>query len=107
MTDDYSIESLPDKIRAPALELLICNAGILLDRDLSMKDQYSKDIWAQSFAVNTWGGIFLDPSAFTKTTSGQNPKDRNYFEYDGQPYPRARTHLRLPCIESCGVEHWP
>ena len=55
MTDDYSIESLPDKIRAPALELLICNAGILLDRDLSMKDQYSKDIWAQSFAVNTWG----------------------------------------------------
>ena len=52
MTDDYSIESLPDKIRAPALELLICNAGILLDRDLSMKDQYRKDIWAQSFAVN-------------------------------------------------------
>ena len=74
MTDDYSIESLPDKIRAPALELLICNAGILLDRDLSMKDQYSKDIWAQSFAVNTWGVFFLIQALLPKLRQAKTPK---------------------------------
>ena len=58
MTDDYSVESLPDKIRTPALDLLIYNAGGLMHRDLSMKDRYGKEIWERSFAVNTWAVFF-------------------------------------------------
>ncbi len=39
------------------VDLLICNAGVFLDRDQSVRDTYSADQWAGSFAANV-AGVF-------------------------------------------------
>lgn len=44
------------------LDLLVCNAGVLLDRDEALADGYAPDLWAQSFAVNVTG-VFLTVQA--------------------------------------------
>ncbi|UOA26692.1 SDR family NAD(P)-dependent oxidoreductase [Pseudosulfitobacter sp. DSM 107133] len=34
------------------VDLLVCNAGVYLDKGESIEDGYGADLWAQSFAVN-------------------------------------------------------
>lgn len=41
-----------------AIELLVCNAGVYLDKGDDLETGYGADIWAQSFAVNVTG-VFL------------------------------------------------
>jgi len=41
-----------------AVDLLICNAGIYLDKGHRIEDGYDADLWAQSFATNVTG-VFL------------------------------------------------
>ncbi len=45
-----------------AVELLVCNAGVFLDRGQSIDDGYGADMWAQSFATNVTG-VFLSVQA--------------------------------------------
>ncbi|MEO1797605.1 MAG: SDR family NAD(P)-dependent oxidoreductase [Pseudomonadota bacterium] len=40
------------------IDLLVCNAGLFLDRGHSLEDGYPPEIWAQQFAVNVTG-VFL------------------------------------------------
>lgn len=51
-------ETLGDK----AVDLLICNAGVYLDKGHSLEDGYGADLWAQSFATNVTG-VFLSIQA--------------------------------------------
>ncbi|MGD1885169.1 MAG: SDR family NAD(P)-dependent oxidoreductase [Paracoccaceae bacterium] len=41
-----------------AVDLLICSAGIYLDKGQGLKDGYHAEMWAQTFAVNVTG-VFL------------------------------------------------
>jgi NAD(P)-dependent dehydrogenase (short-subunit alcohol dehydrogenase family) len=45
-----------------AVDLLICNAGVFLDRGQSLDTGYAPDLWAQTFAVNVTG-VFLSIQA--------------------------------------------
>jgi NAD(P)-dependent dehydrogenase (short-subunit alcohol dehydrogenase family) len=45
-----------------AVELLVCNAGVFLDRDNNLETGYGADLWAQSFATNVTG-VFLSIQA--------------------------------------------
>ncbi len=47
-------EALGDR----AIELLICNAGVYLDKGNDLETGYGADLWAQSFATNVTG-VFL------------------------------------------------
>ncbi|MGB3245466.1 MAG: SDR family oxidoreductase [Sulfitobacter sp.] len=47
-------EALGDK----AIDLLICNAGVYLDKGNSLETGYGADLWAQTFATNVTG-VFL------------------------------------------------
>ncbi len=58
VTDPMSVRVLADKMGDRAVDLLICNAGVYLDRGESLEDGYAPELWARSFAVNVTG-VFL------------------------------------------------
>lgn len=45
-----------------AIDLLVCNAGVYLDKGQSLTDGYPADMWAQAFAANVTG-VFLTVQA--------------------------------------------
>ncbi len=45
-----------------AVELLVCNAGVFLDKGDDIESGYGADLWAQSFATNVTG-VFLSIQA--------------------------------------------
>lgn len=45
-----------------ALDLLVCNAGVFLDRSETLETGYTADLWAQTFATNVTG-VFLSVQA--------------------------------------------
>ncbi len=56
-----SIREMAAKVDAP-LDLLVCNAGVYLDKLHGLDNGYAEDLWAQSFAVNVTG-VFLTVQA--------------------------------------------
>lgn len=57
VTDPANVAALGRLVPGP-LDLLICNAGVLLDRGQTLDGGYAPDLWAQSFATNVTG-VFL------------------------------------------------
>lgn len=66
VTDPMSIRVLADKMGDRALDLLVCNAGVYLDKGQSLEDGYAPDLWAKTFAVNVTG-VFLTVQALLPT----------------------------------------
>ena len=63
MSDPASIAALGTAWGKTPLDLLVCNAGVLLDRAEPLDTGYPSDMWANSFAVNVTG-VFLTVQAF-------------------------------------------
>ncbi len=57
MADPASIATLATQFTAP-LDLLVCNAGVYLDKGQGLASGYASTLWADSFAVNVTG-VFL------------------------------------------------
>ena len=55
VTRAEDVEALADRMRDASLDLLICNAGVLLDADETVQTGYPQDQWTTSFAVNVTG----------------------------------------------------
>jgi len=53
-----SFGGLRDAVADTSIDLLICNAGVYLDKGHTLDDGYAPDLWAESFAVNVTG-VFL------------------------------------------------
>ena len=53
VSDPASIAALPEAVAGP-LDLLVCNAGVYLEKGLSPAD-YTPQMWAETFAVNVTG----------------------------------------------------
>ncbi|WP_227284077.1 SDR family oxidoreductase [Boseongicola sp. H5] len=62
MADPASITGLAGRVGG-ALDLLVCNAGVLLDRGEDLDTGYASEIWAETLAVNVTG-VFLTIQAF-------------------------------------------
>jgi NAD(P)-dependent dehydrogenase (short-subunit alcohol dehydrogenase family) len=74
VTDPTSIRALSDSLSGRAIDLLVCNAGVYLDKGMSLSDGFDADTWAAGFAVNVTG-VFLTIQAFLPHLGqGQNPK---------------------------------
>lgn len=56
------------------LDLLVCNAGVYLDKGNSFNDGYGADIWAQSFATNVTGVFFAIQALLPNLRRAQAPK---------------------------------
>ena len=62
VTDPVSVRVLADKMGDRAVDLLICNAGVYLDKGQSLEDGFAPELWARTFAVNVTG-VFLTVQA--------------------------------------------
>ena len=58
VTDPNSHAALARAMDGRAIDLLVCNAGVYLDKGQSLADGYGADMWAQTFAANVTG-VFL------------------------------------------------
>jgi NAD(P)-dependent dehydrogenase (short-subunit alcohol dehydrogenase family) len=63
VTDARSLGAVSAQLGKGALDLLVCNAGVYLDKDESLADGFAPALWAESFAVNVTG-VFLSVQAF-------------------------------------------
>lgn len=62
VTQPSSHSEMAEKLGARPVELLVCNAGVYLDKGDDIETGYGADIWAQSFATNVTG-VFLSIQA--------------------------------------------
>ncbi len=60
--DPASIRALSAQLDDRPISLLVCNAGIYLDRQEGLADGYPPEMWAEMFAVNVTG-VFLTVQA--------------------------------------------
>ncbi len=57
-----------------AVDLLVCNAGIYLDKGESLETGYAPDLWAQSFAANVTGVFLTIQSMLPNLRAATAPK---------------------------------
>ncbi|PSL17129.1 SDR family NAD(P)-dependent oxidoreductase [Shimia abyssi] len=62
VTDFASQSQLAQRLDSRPIDLLVCNAGVYLDRGQNLADGYPADMWAASFAANVTG-VFLTVQA--------------------------------------------
>ncbi|MEM6595082.1 MAG: SDR family NAD(P)-dependent oxidoreductase, partial [Pseudomonadota bacterium] len=62
VADPTSFDTLCQGFRLDSLDVLICNAGVFLDKGHSLADGYPPQLWADSFATNVTG-VFLSVQA--------------------------------------------
>ena len=55
VTDPEGPAALARHLEGRAVDLLVCNAGVYLDKGQDLETGYPDDIWADSFAVNVTG----------------------------------------------------
>ena len=63
VSDPASIRALADRLSGRTIDLLVCNAGVYLDKGMSLSDGFDPAAWADTFAVNVTG-VFLTVKAF-------------------------------------------
>lgn len=73
VTDPASFQTLSDELGDLPIDLLICNAGVFLDRGHTIGNGYSPDLWAQTFAVNVTG-VYLTVEALISNVKAANGK---------------------------------
>jgi NAD(P)-dependent dehydrogenase (short-subunit alcohol dehydrogenase family) len=62
VTDPAAHRALAGRLAGRPIDLLVCNAGVYLDRDHRLETGFGADLWAQTFAVNVTG-VFLTVQA--------------------------------------------
>ncbi len=62
VTHPSSHSEMAQQLGERAVELLVCNAGVYLDKGNDLETGFGADIWAQSFATNVTG-VFLSIQA--------------------------------------------
>jgi len=58
VTDPASHTAMAARLAGKPIDLLVCNAGVYLDKGHTLDSGYDADLWAQQFAVNVTG-VFL------------------------------------------------
>ena len=62
VTDPASVRALAERLKDQPIDLLICNAGVYLDKGHQIDSDYDSGLWAETFAVNVTG-VFLTVQA--------------------------------------------
>jgi NAD(P)-dependent dehydrogenase (short-subunit alcohol dehydrogenase family) len=62
VTDPASVADLAARLDGVALDALVCNAGVYLDKGQPLEGGYPAAMWAESFAANVTG-VFLTVQA--------------------------------------------
>ncbi len=62
------------KLDGLPVDLLVCNAGVYLDKGADLETGYAPDLWAQSFAANVTGVFLTVQSLLTNLWAAEAPK---------------------------------
>jgi NAD(P)-dependent dehydrogenase (short-subunit alcohol dehydrogenase family) len=68
VTDPASVAAMAEGLRGRAVDLLVCNAGVYIDKGERIEDGFAPDLWAATFAVNVTG-VFLTVQALLPNLS--------------------------------------
>ncbi|WBU63041.1 SDR family NAD(P)-dependent oxidoreductase [Paracoccus aerodenitrificans] len=68
VTDPASVAAFAGAADLDRLDLLVCNAGVYLDKGAALEGGYDAQMWRDSFAVNCIG-VFLSIEAFLPAIS--------------------------------------
>ncbi len=74
VADPAGFGSLASDIKGDAVDLLVCNAGVYLDKGANLVDGYPAQMWADSFATNVTGVFLTVQSLLPKLQASKTPK---------------------------------
>jgi NAD(P)-dependent dehydrogenase (short-subunit alcohol dehydrogenase family) len=74
VTDPASHQALAQRLRDTAIDLLVCNAGVFLDRHETLTDGFPADMWAAGFAANVTGVFLTIQSLLPQLKRAHSPK---------------------------------
>lgn len=74
VTHPSSHTEMAKTLGARAVELLVCNAGVYLDKGDDITTGYGADLWAQSFATNVTGVFLSIQALLPHLKRAQNPR---------------------------------
>ncbi|WP_146344412.1 SDR family NAD(P)-dependent oxidoreductase [Phaeobacter marinintestinus] len=72
VTQPEGVQTLSDYLDGRPVDLLVCNAGVYLDKGQALDGGYPADMWADSFAVNVTG-VFLTVQALLPNLRAADP----------------------------------
>ncbi|MEQ5870117.1 SDR family NAD(P)-dependent oxidoreductase [Sagittula sp. NFXS13] len=74
VTDIASQRDLAKLLEGQAIDAVVCNAGVFLDREERLADGYPPEMWADSFAVNVTGVFLTVQSLLPNLQLSESPK---------------------------------
>jgi len=74
VADPMSVAALPPQIGDAPLDLLVCNAGVFLDKSEDLGTGYPASQWAETFAVNVTGVFLTVQALMPLLKAAQAPK---------------------------------
>lgn len=74
MTDPAAHRALAQRLDGQKIDLLICNAGVYLDKGHNLADGFAADLWAQTFAANVTGVFLTVQSLLPNLQMSDTPK---------------------------------
>lgn len=74
VTDAASQCALATRMKDRPVDLLVCNAGVFLDRQERLESGYAAALWADSFAINVAGVFMTVQSMLGSLRQSQAPK---------------------------------
>ena len=74
MTDQGSIDAFVSSLGDAAVDLLICNSGVYLDKGHVLETGFDTALWSQTFAVNVTGVFLTIKALLPHLRRAQNAK---------------------------------
>ncbi len=96
VTRPDSHAEMAQALEGKPIDLLVCNAGVYLDKGHDLETGYGADIWAQTFAANVTGVFLTVQTLLPNLRAATGGKDCHYLFADGLAYPRTGGQLYLP-----------
>lgn len=74
VTDPASHRALAERLEGTALDLVVCNAGVYLDKGQNLASGFPAEMWAQTFAANVTGVFLTIQSLLPNLQMSKSPK---------------------------------
>ena len=74
VTQPQSHRALAARLSGKQIDLLVCNAGVYLDKGERLEDGYAPQLWADTFAANVTGVFLTVQSLLPNLLAAQNAK---------------------------------
>lgn len=74
VTDPTSQCALATRLKGTAIDLLICNAGVNLDKGQKLEGGYASELWEATFAANVTGVFMTIQSVLSNLRLSKHPK---------------------------------